>query len=137
MKRQLDKVAKRFFKMKRLRERLSGEQNHRCCYCGIRTSLKSIHKNEPYAATIEHVRAIAMGGNNNWRNVVMACRRCNNTRKTLDAYVFNELKLWLYPAIQCKLFMMAQIFKQEPANIGLLRAMAYCCPRCEDNHEGK
>lgn len=53
---------------KKLRERLSEAQNHRCCYCGcdIRNG-----------ATIEHVISRYRGGSNDWGNLVASCDPCN------------------------------------------------------------
>jgi uncharacterized protein (TIGR02646 family) len=69
----------------RVRERLSAEQNHRCCYCGVRT-------NEPGAPspTIEHVRPRRHGGNDAYSNLVMACQPCNQKRGDKPLALFIE-----------------------------------------------
>ncbi len=46
-----------------------------CCYCGAR---KPVH-----ALTRDHVRPFSRGGRDSWKNVVTACRACNQ-RKGAD-----------------------------------------------------
>ncbi len=41
-----------------------------CMYCGGRFISRSL--------TRDHVRPLSLGGTDEWRNVVTACRRCNN-----------------------------------------------------------
>lgn len=43
-----------------------------CCYCGGR---KPAH-----ALTRDHVRPLSRGGRDNWKNVVTACRACNQRK---------------------------------------------------------
>ncbi|MEI6159631.1 MAG: HNH endonuclease [Roseococcus sp.] len=58
-----------------LRRRLSAEQNHRCCYCGVRTDASSRHP-----PTIEHVIPRSLGGPDTYDNCVMVCAACNTER---------------------------------------------------------
>jgi 5-methylcytosine-specific restriction endonuclease McrA len=71
---------------------LSEAQNHRCCYCGCKMRLfnryilnEILHDD---AATFEHVIPRSHGGSDQWVNLVVACRQCNNNRNTLDAMTF-------------------------------------------------
>ena len=57
-----------------LRERLAGQQNWRCCYCGVRMEDGA---SEP---TFEHIVPRARGGTDDETNLVIACRRCNSNR---------------------------------------------------------
>lgn len=69
---------------------LCEQQNHRCCYCGIRF-VEDI-PNHPRLASIEHVTRLCEGGKRNWRNEVAACRWCNSGRGALPATVFFETR---------------------------------------------
>lgn len=66
---------------KRLFIRLSEAQNWRCCYCGTRTIIAK-NNSIPECATIEHVLAKCMGGDDHPDNLVMACASCNSARGT-------------------------------------------------------
>lgn len=58
----------------KVRQQLSGEQNHRCCYC---------HKTVPeHLTTLEHLQTKVNGGRNTYENLVMACISCNTTRSS-------------------------------------------------------
>lgn len=41
-----------------------------CLYCGNQFSVKDLSR--------DHVRPLSMGGEDDWNNVVTACKRCNN-----------------------------------------------------------
>lgn len=58
------------------KERLSGEQNHRCCYCGVRTNEWPAIGQYRFASQ-EHVVRFADGGSDDYDNLVMACYQCN------------------------------------------------------------
>ena len=64
---------------KRIRERLSEAQNHRCAYCGgdVRET-----------ATLEHVVSKYAGGKNAQDNLVVACPGCNVRRGKINAFKF-------------------------------------------------
>ncbi len=64
---------------KRMLDRLSAEQNHRCCHCGKRTNEAARREDRP---TIEHVIPRAFGGTDDYGNLAMACFACNNARGT-------------------------------------------------------
>ncbi len=68
------------------RHQLAAEQNHRCCYCGVRFD----YDVRPDSPTIEHVRRLADGGQCTWENEVAACYLCNNSRGVLDAFAYYE-----------------------------------------------
>lgn len=64
---------------KRLFVRISEAQNWRCCYCGTRTFIAKSNC-APNCATLEHVVAKCLGGEDHPDNLVMACVRCNSDR---------------------------------------------------------
>ena len=68
---------------------LSEQQNHRCCYCGVRFSDQL---NLSTSASIEHVIRLCDGGARAWNNEVAACRRCNSSRGAVDAMLFYEMR---------------------------------------------
>jgi len=79
----------------RLRALLSAEQNHRCCYCGVRTEnprhKQRFRKNiNPLWATIDHVVPAADGGKLEYDNAVMSCHGCNNLKQNapIDTWLF-------------------------------------------------
>jgi 5-methylcytosine-specific restriction endonuclease McrA len=64
------------------RPALCEAQNHRCCYCGLRSD----------ALTFEHVTPLSHGGSNDRSNLVMACEPCNVRRGTMSAYGFAMMR---------------------------------------------
>lgn len=68
-----------------LRTAASEAQNHRCCYCGVRTSLDGPVHDRP---TLEHVIPRSRGGLDEPLNCVMACSLCNVSRR--DAHIAEE-----------------------------------------------
>lgn len=69
-------------------QRLCGEQNHRCCYCGV--GFDDMRRG-PFRATIDHVVPRGVGGSKNgWHNQVAACYRCNHERSSRDAHAFYQ-----------------------------------------------
>src|SRR5690606_916585 len=46
--------------------------DHLCLYCGERFSEKLLSR--------DHVTPVSRGGQDNWANVVTACKRCNNLK---------------------------------------------------------
>lgn len=63
----------------RFRDRLSAEQNHRCCYCGVRTNEA---RSPDHVATVEHVIPRSRGGPDAYWNLAMACQGCNSRRSS-------------------------------------------------------
>jgi hypothetical protein len=113
--------------------RLSGEQNHRCCYCGCRTHIPT-NRGQPAkdAATVEHVLPVAGDGRNHWGNLVMACSRCNGRRQTFDAFCFYDQQFWRTENyVPYKLAKMRRAFMRNP-NPGLLMAMGEVCSERDD-----
>lgn len=45
---------------------------HMCMYCGGQSSAKGLSR--------DHVVPLSQGGNDSWKNVVTACKRCNNRK---------------------------------------------------------
>ncbi len=77
------RVRYRLLKYKRyLLIRLSEEQNHRCCGCGVKTFypplVMSGEKIQNDWATLERVLPGAFGGKYVYSNLVMFCFGCNN-----------------------------------------------------------
>lgn len=60
-----------------LKETLSEQQNHRCCFCGVRMGYGLGLDVQP---TFEHVLPRSHGGSDSLDNLVIACHRCNTTR---------------------------------------------------------
>ncbi|MNK44983.1 HNH endonuclease [compost metagenome] len=80
--------------------RCSEQQNHRCCYCGVRTWHPNYGEtgSKRRLATLEHVVARAEGGTDNMNNLAMACSRCNNGRGDhFEAMEFYEMTVGLRP----------------------------------------
>ena len=57
------------------KEALWAKSGGRCCHCGRRVYFG-------YGATVEHVVPIIKGGTNDWDNLVMLCRECNEAKKS-------------------------------------------------------
>lgn len=73
---------------------LSGEQNHRCCYCGNSMTYHDFCRKGPAprnAMTRDHVIPKSYGGCGYHRNIVIACIQCNSLRGNIHAYVFHRL----------------------------------------------
>lgn len=56
------------------RKRTFEKCNGKCAYCGKQLTL------EASDTCVDHVIPIAKGGNNEDKNLVMACRRCNSSK---------------------------------------------------------
>jgi hypothetical protein len=80
----------------RFRPRLCGEQNWRCCYCGVRMlnialhDLRYLPKKERFRvrsmiATVEHVIRRVDGGTDEWENLAASCEWCNVRRHDRSA----------------------------------------------------
>lgn len=71
-------------------KRLSEQQNHRCCYCGVHTWCKHYDEDGPWQnmATVEHIIPRDHGGTNRKGNIVMACSQCNSKRDRHNPYIF-------------------------------------------------
>lgn len=73
---------------------LSGEQNHRCCYCSNGMTYHNFNLRGPIprnAMTRDHVIPKSYGGTGYYQNIVIACRQCNEIRGNLHAHVFHRL----------------------------------------------
>lgn len=60
-----------------LKERLSEEQNHRCCHCGFRMNETTDWRRY---ATFDHVIPLGRNGRDIVTNLVIACWECNTDR---------------------------------------------------------
>lgn len=45
---------------------------HMCMYCGVQHSERGLSR--------DHIMPLSRGGNDSWKNVVAACKRCNNRK---------------------------------------------------------
>jgi len=73
---------------------LSGEQNHRCCYCGNSMIYHDFNRKgaiPPNAMTRDHVIPKSYGGCGYYQNIVIACRQCNSLRGNVHAHIFYQL----------------------------------------------
>lgn len=64
---------------------LSEAQNHRCCWCGVRMTVK---RNKSNSATIEHIIPKCEGGEDHPDNYAVACNKDNNKRGILSVDVY-------------------------------------------------
>ena len=64
--------------VRHVRHVLAEAQNWRCCWCGKKCDPHGPGWSTP---TIEHVIPKALGGNNTWLNLAMACAKCNGNRQ--------------------------------------------------------
>lgn len=64
---------------------VSEQQNHRCCYCGIKTTEI---QNKKQSATVDHIIPRSKGGLDEIDNYVMACLACNTHRGAMPAEEF-------------------------------------------------
>lgn len=61
-----------------------------CHWCGIVCSGKD---NELDAPTIDHLLAQVLGGKNNIENLVISCRKCNNSKSLAEEKLAIKLKI--------------------------------------------
>lgn len=72
------------------RRRISAEErkkvfdtyNGRCAYCGTQITLSGMQ--------IDHKKPLAIGGEDEFNNMIPACRSCNKYKHTLDIEGFRE-----------------------------------------------
>lgn len=71
-------------------EKVIHEKGCKCIWCGRECKVKSFHvvggqpQPNPDCATIEHIQAIANGGQHNLKNVAIACHACNSKKSDTD-----------------------------------------------------
>jgi len=82
---------------RKIREKLSERQNHRCCYCGVRMQEIINHDTAP---SLDHIQPRIYGGRFLQDNLVVACRRCNQTRGCENAIKFFNRKGWIKMKIE-------------------------------------
>ena len=56
-----------------------------CQACGCRMHFEAKFRSHRHFATIDHIQARGLGGNNSLENIQIICRECNN-RKSVDEY---------------------------------------------------
>jgi len=81
-----------------LRSILSESQNHRCCWCGIRTVDEENHYN---SATLEHILPKSKNGKSHPDNYVMSCHACNMKRGTMTVEEFMTIVSKYNDIIDC------------------------------------
>ena len=70
------------------RTKLSEQQNHKCCWCGIRMREDRGFDN---TCTIEHIVPKSLGGKDDIDNFAAACRKCNDSRSNSYLVKFKDL----------------------------------------------
>lgn len=76
-------------RMRKLRRARFNQQAGRCFWCGGQMEHDPAG---PYGATLEHLLPKSLGGTDDAANIVVAHRRCNEERATMDAMEFMERK---------------------------------------------
>ena len=59
---------------------LREQQNHRCCYCGVRMADQVGSTDVPTGWTLEHIVPRSRRGTDAPDNLAIACHRCNQAR---------------------------------------------------------
>jgi 5-methylcytosine-specific restriction endonuclease McrA len=64
-------------------------QDGMCFYCGVKMK-KHIHGNpfEKTTATIDHIKPVSKGGKKSAGNIVLACRKCNSEKGSMDFFEY-------------------------------------------------
>lgn len=86
-------VPRADFDWSRTINQLCEAQNWRCCYCGIRMVMGERRKDGD-SPTVEHVVPRVSGGDDNWDNLVAACRLCNVSRGAMKSEKFLQFVKW-------------------------------------------
>lgn len=71
-------------KSKKVRSLLRRNHGDRCIYCQVQMSFEPDAHGKPDQATLEHLIRLVDGGNNNYKNLALACRACNHRRNEED-----------------------------------------------------
>lgn len=81
---------------------------YECAYCGQKLGYK--------AATVDHIIPRCRGGKHIWKNVVIACKKCNNFKddKTPEAV---GLKLRKRPTVPAANFVRAMVINDEARRV--------------------
>lgn len=78
------------------RDILLERQKYRCCYCDCHLlyphAVTDNGRPHPRAATLEHLRRRADGGDGSLDNKAVACRECNSSRGEMDWLSYKTLK---------------------------------------------
>lgn len=67
---------------RRLLPRLIARYGFRCHYCGIPLEQNGLNGYNPRGVSFDHVIPKIHGGTDTEDNLVLACRRCNNQKRT-------------------------------------------------------
>lgn len=87
------KYFKKFAKLNKFNVKL--RDGFKCQYCGKMFSHRSL--------TVDHVKAKAKGGKNEWTNLVAACKICNAAKKDKDYSPIRQPKRPTYYVLAKKL----------------------------------
>jgi hypothetical protein len=82
---------------KKIKDRLSEAQNHRCCFCGCHLSLDNPTGNSPKAATVNLIVPKSQGGTTEYDNLFIACLRCSKRRVGENALEWWEATRGIIP----------------------------------------
>lgn len=72
---------------KHVKDYILTRDDYRCYYCYI-----NLNKLNSYDITVDHIRHVYRGGNNNVQNLVACCRRCNASRGALTQKEFLNVR---------------------------------------------
>ena len=64
------------------RKKVFDTYNGHCAYCGTRVTFRGMQ--------IDHVKPLAIGGEDTFENMLPACRSCNHYKATMDVEKFRE-----------------------------------------------
>lgn len=92
------KKVRRSVPRKSARDRLRKKQSDRCYYCRLLMGFGKQFKNHRCGATLEHLLPVSAGGDNSFKNLVLACRRCNDAKRSMLEEEFwkmvNSREVW-------------------------------------------
>jgi 5-methylcytosine-specific restriction endonuclease McrA len=71
-----------------LRAKLMARQKGRCNYCRQPMTRPDPSRPHPSEATLDHIVPLSAGGSNGVRNLVLACRACNERKGSRDVFDF-------------------------------------------------
>ena len=84
-------------KQRIMRLRLCEEQCYRCAYCQRKVDLAATPTRDDHYASLDHVVARYCGGEDNYDNLVVACRPCNTKKGHMDVQEF--LDMFIYSTV--------------------------------------
>jgi 5-methylcytosine-specific restriction endonuclease McrA len=92
------KKVRRSVPRKSAMARLRIKQSDRCYYCRLLMGFGEKFKKSLRRATIEHRQPVSAGGDNSFKNLVLACARCNSAKQSMMEEDFwkmiNAREIW-------------------------------------------